>query len=93
MEYLLCRPKGSAAASVIVILATATAFVQEHRSNNAAAKLRAMVKTTASVRRHDPMKPSTGTAVRDHRNAVRDRSESVSAINWNACPQSPESAR
>ena len=27
------------------------------------------------------MKPSTGAAVRDHRNAVRDRSESLSAFN------------
>jgi pimeloyl-ACP methyl ester carboxylesterase len=33
-----------------------------------------------------------GAAVRDHRNAVRDRSESLSAINRNTCPQSPESA-
>ena len=33
-----------------------------------------------------------GATVRDHRNAVRDRSESVSAINRNTCPQSPESA-
>ena len=38
------------------------------------------------------MKPSTGAAVRNHRNAVRDRSESVSAINRKHCPQSPESA-
>ena len=33
-----------------------------------------------------------GAAVRDHRNAVRDGSESLSAINRNPCPQSPESA-
>jgi mismatch-specific thymine-DNA glycosylase len=33
-----------------------------------------------------------GAAVRDHRNAVRDRSESLSAINRNPRPQSPESA-
>src|SRR5262249_42363806 len=38
------------------------------------------------------MKPSTGAAVRDHRNAVRDRSESLSAFNRNRCPQSSESA-
>src|ERR1700746_1138606 len=38
------------------------------------------------------MKPSTGTGVRDHRNAVRDRSESLSAFNRNRCPQSSESA-
>jgi hypothetical protein len=34
-----------------------------------------------------------GAAVRDHRNAVRNQSESLSAINRNTCPQSPESAR
>ena len=33
-----------------------------------------------------------GAAVRNHRNAVRDGSESLSAINRNPCPQSPESA-
>ena len=37
--------------AAIVALAIAMAFIQEHRSNDAAAKLRAMVKTTASVRR------------------------------------------
>jgi P-type Mg2+ transporter len=44
------------AASVIVLmvfLSVVTAFIQEHRSNEAAAQLRAMVKTTASVRRTD----------------------------------------
>src|SRR5258706_13051858 len=40
----------------------------------------------------EPLTPSMGAAVRDHRNAVRDRSESLSAINRNTCPQSPESA-
>jgi Mg2+-importing ATPase len=35
----------------MVLLATGTAFVQEHRSNKAAARLRALVRTTASVRR------------------------------------------
>src|SRR5260370_11039975 len=40
----------------------------------------------------EPLKPSMGAAVRDHRNAVRDRSESLSAINRSTCPQSPESA-
>jgi P-type Mg2+ transporter len=37
--------------SIMVVLAITTAFIQEHRSNDAAAKLRAMVKNTASVRR------------------------------------------
>src|SRR6516225_5764282 len=35
----------------MVVLAITTAFIQEHRSNAAAARLRAMVHTTASVRR------------------------------------------
>ena len=38
------------------------------------------------------MRPSTGAAVRLHRNAVRDRPDSLSAFKWNACPPSPESA-
>ncbi|HUI96103.1 MAG TPA: magnesium-translocating P-type ATPase [Xanthobacteraceae bacterium] len=36
---------------IMVLLSVITAFIQEHRSNQAAARLRAMVKTTASVRR------------------------------------------
>ena len=36
------------------------------------------------------MMPSTGAAVRLHRNAVRHRPESLSAFKWNACPPSPE---
>src|SRR3984893_3898937 len=40
----------------------------------------------------EPLKLSTGATVRDHRNAVRDRSESLSAIDRNDCPHSPESA-
>ena len=56
VSYLLGDLRAAIVISVIVILATATAFVQEHRSNNAAAKLRAMVKTTASVRRCDPVR-------------------------------------
>ena len=38
------------------------------------------------------MKPSTGAAVRIHRNAVRHQTESLSAFKWNAWPSSPESA-
>jgi hypothetical protein len=38
------------------------------------------------------MKPSTGAAVRVHRNAVRHQTESLSAFKWNAWPPSPESA-
>jgi Mg2+-importing ATPase len=36
---------------VDVFLSIITAFIQEHRSNQTAAKLRALVKTAASVRR------------------------------------------
>ena len=38
---------------IMVVLSIVTAFIQEHRSNEAAARLRAMVKTTASVKRRD----------------------------------------
>jgi Mg2+-importing ATPase len=38
---------------VMVLLAVLTSFIQEHRSNEAAAKLRALVRNTASVRRSD----------------------------------------
>src|ERR1700692_712166 len=40
----------------------------------------------------EPLKLSMGATVRDHRNAVRDRSESLSAIDRNHCPHSPEFA-
>jgi hypothetical protein len=36
------------------------------------------------------MKPSTGAAVRNRRNAVRDQLECLSAIDWNCCPRSLE---
>ena len=46
---------GDARAAIVIVimvfLSILTAFIQEHRSNKAAAQLRAMVKTTASVRR------------------------------------------
>jgi Mg2+-importing ATPase len=49
---------GDARAAVViasmVVLSVGLAFVQEHRSNRAAAELRAMVKTTATVRRRSP---------------------------------------
>jgi tripartite-type tricarboxylate transporter receptor subunit TctC len=50
------------------------------------------VKSLTPTLPSEPLKPSTGAAVRDHRNAVRDRSESLSAIDRNHCPHSPESA-
>src|ERR1700693_6226822 len=57
-----------------------------HRKNPAS--VASLTRTPPS----DPLKPSMGAAVRDHRNAVRDQLESLSAINRNPCPQSPESA-
>jgi Mg2+-importing ATPase len=50
-SYFLGDVRAAAVIAVMVILAITTAFVQEHRSNEAAAQLRAMVHTTASVRR------------------------------------------
>src|ERR1700726_2729513 len=57
-----------------------------HRKNPAS--VASLTRTPPS----EPLKPSMGAAVRNHRNAVRDQSESLSAINRNPCPQSPESA-
>ena len=51
MSYLLGDPRAAIVIAIMVVLATLTSFVQEHRSNRAAARLRALVKTTASVRR------------------------------------------
>jgi Mg2+-importing ATPase len=51
LSYLLGDTRAAVVITVIVLLAVVTAFVQEHRSNEAAAQLRAMVRTTAAVRR------------------------------------------
>jgi Mg2+-importing ATPase len=51
-SYFLGDVRAAVVIAVMVILAITTAFVQEHRSNEAAAQLRAMVHTTASVRRN-----------------------------------------
>lgn len=51
VSYFLGDIRASIVIAVIVLLAVGTAFVQQHRSNRAAAELRAMVHTTASVRR------------------------------------------
>jgi Mg2+-importing ATPase len=50
-SYFLGDFRAAIVILVMVVLAITTAFIQEHRSNDAAAKLRAMVKTTASVKR------------------------------------------
>ena len=51
VSYLLGDVRAAVVIATMVILAITTAFIQEHRSNQAAARLRAMVHTTASVRR------------------------------------------
>lgn len=48
---LLGDMRAASVIAIMVVLAVLTAFVQEHRSNDAAARLRAMVKTVGSVRR------------------------------------------
>jgi Mg2+-importing ATPase len=50
-SYLLGDVRAAVVIATMVVLAIVTAFIQEHRSNEAAARLRAMVHTTASVRR------------------------------------------
>ena len=49
---------------VIVTLAILMAFIQEHRSNDAAARLRAMVKITTSIRRRGDNAAETPAASR-----------------------------
>jgi P-type Mg2+ transporter len=51
VSYFLGDVRAAIVIVLMVLLAITTAFIQEHRSNEAAAQLRAMVKTTASVRR------------------------------------------
>lgn len=58
VSYFLGDIRAAVVISVIVLLAVVTAFIQEHRSNDAAAKLRAMVKTTASVKRRGGTLPT-----------------------------------
>jgi len=51
LSYFLGDKRAAAVIAVMVLLSVSLAFVQEHRSNHAAAKLRAMVRTTATVLR------------------------------------------
>jgi Mg2+-importing ATPase len=51
VSYFLGDKRAAAVIAVMVLLSVSLAFVQEHRSNYAAAKLRAMVRTTATVLR------------------------------------------
>ena len=49
VSYFLGDVRAAVVIAAMVVLAITTAFIQEHRSNEAAARLRAMVHTTASV--------------------------------------------
>ena len=51
VSYFLGDLRAALVIVIMVFLSVITAFIQEHRSNQLAARLRAMVKTTASVRR------------------------------------------
>jgi P-type Mg2+ transporter len=51
ISYFLGDVRAAIVIATMVLLSIFTAFIQEHRSNQAAAKLRALVKTTASVKR------------------------------------------
>ena len=50
-SYFLGDVRAAVVIVVMVFLSVITAFIQEHRSNELAAQLRAMVRTTASARR------------------------------------------
>jgi Mg2+-importing ATPase len=51
VSYVLGDVRAALVIAAMVVLSIVTAFIQEHRSNQAAARLRALVKTTASVKR------------------------------------------
>ncbi|WP_431323098.1 magnesium-translocating P-type ATPase [Rhizobium sp. YTU87027] len=59
VSYALGDIRAAIVISAIVVLSVGMAFVQEHRSSQAAAKLRAMVRTTASVLRPSETHPKT----------------------------------
>ncbi len=58
VSYFLGDVRAAAVIAAMVVLSVATAFLQEHRSNQAAARLRALVKTTASVKRRGEALPA-----------------------------------
>jgi Mg2+-importing ATPase len=51
VSFFLGDVRAAVVIAVMVVLSVMTAFVQEHRSNEAAARLRSMVRTTAAVKR------------------------------------------
>jgi Mg2+-importing ATPase len=54
VSYFLGDVRAAIVIAVMVVLAITTAFLQEHRSNEAAARLRALVTNNASVKRQEP---------------------------------------
>ncbi len=58
VSWMTGDPRAAIVICVMVVLSIGLAFLQEHRSNQAAAKLRAMVKTRVSVRRRAGASPS-----------------------------------
>src|SRR5215469_9122611 len=65
VSYFLGDRRAAAVITVMVVLSVTLAFVQEHRSNNAAARLRAMVHTAATVLRR-----STATGAEPHEREI-----------------------
>ena len=64
--------ESGAVVTAMVVLSVTLSFIQEHRSNNAAEKLRAMVSTTASVlRQAASAKDENGIACHDPRKSQR----------------------
>ena len=61
VSYLVGDQPAALLIAAMVVLSISLGFIQEHRSNTAAAKLRAMVRTTATVRRQQesPDQPAT----------------------------------
>ena len=59
VSYFLGDLRAAIVIAVMVVLAIGTAFIQEHRSNNTAEKLRAMVKHIASVKRRGAARQQT----------------------------------
>ena len=54
VSWLTGDARAAIVITLMVVLSVGLAFLQEHRSNRAAAELRALVKTTATVRRNSP---------------------------------------
>jgi hypothetical protein len=65
VSYFLGDTRAAAVIAGMVVLSVSLAFAQEHRSNNAAARLRAMVRTTATVLRRRPRPSGSGVQLED----------------------------